>query len=39
MAASSTAELDGPRTAVEASRDYLVGEGRGEPGWLPTALG
>jgi cytosine/adenosine deaminase-related metal-dependent hydrolase len=30
------AELDGPRRAVEASRDYLVGSfGTPEPGWLP----
>jgi cytosine/adenosine deaminase-related metal-dependent hydrolase len=30
------AELDGPRRAVEASRDYLVGTfGTPEPGWLP----
>jgi 5-methylthioadenosine/S-adenosylhomocysteine deaminase len=29
------ADLDGPRKAVEASRDYLVGKfGEPEPGWL-----
>ena len=34
-----TAELDGPRRAVEASRDYLVGKfGDPEPGWLPAAV-
>jgi 5-methylthioadenosine/S-adenosylhomocysteine deaminase len=34
-----TAELDGPRRAVEASRDYLVGRfGDPEPGWLPAAV-
>ena len=33
------AELDGPRRAVEASRDYLVGKfGDPEPGWLPAAV-
>jgi 5-methylthioadenosine/S-adenosylhomocysteine deaminase len=32
------AELDGPRKAVEASRDYLVGKfGEPEPGWLVPA--
>jgi hypothetical protein len=31
------ASLDGPRRAVEASRDYLVGKfGEPEPGWLPA---
>jgi cytosine/adenosine deaminase-related metal-dependent hydrolase len=30
------ADLDGPRRAVEASRDYLVGTfGDPEPGWMP----
>ncbi|HWH23492.1 MAG TPA: amidohydrolase family protein, partial [Candidatus Limnocylindria bacterium] len=30
------ADLDGPRRAVEASRDYLVEAfGEPEPGWLP----
>jgi cytosine/adenosine deaminase-related metal-dependent hydrolase len=30
------AELDGPRRAVEASRDYLLEKfGEPEPGWLP----
>ena len=34
-----TTELDGPRRAVEASRDYLVGKfGDPEPGWLPAAV-
>ena len=34
-----TAELDGARRAVEASRDYLVGTfGEPEPGWLPAAV-
>jgi 5-methylthioadenosine/S-adenosylhomocysteine deaminase len=34
-----TASLDGPRRAVEASRDYLVGKfGEPEPGWLPAAV-
>ena len=29
------ADLDAPRRAVEASRDYLVGKfGEPEPGWL-----
>ena len=29
------ASLDAPRRAVEASRDYLVGEfGEPEPGWM-----
>jgi hypothetical protein len=33
------AELDGPRRAVEASRDYLVGTfGTPEPGWLPARV-
>jgi cytosine/adenosine deaminase-related metal-dependent hydrolase len=33
------AALDGPRRAVEASRDYLVGTfGEPEPGWLPVAV-
>ncbi len=33
------AELDGPRRAVEASRDYLVGTfGKPEPGWLPARV-
>ena len=33
------AELDGPRRAVEASRDFLVGKfGEPEPGWLPAAV-
>lgn len=33
------AELDGPRRAVEASRDYLVGTfGTPEPGWLPAKV-
>jgi cytosine/adenosine deaminase-related metal-dependent hydrolase len=32
------ASLDGPRRAVEASRDYLIGKfGEPEPGWLPAA--
>ena len=32
------ASLDGPRKAVEASRDYLVAAfGDPEPGWLPAA--
>jgi 5-methylthioadenosine/S-adenosylhomocysteine deaminase len=32
------ADLAGPRRAIEASRDYLVGAfGDPEPGWLPTA--
>jgi 5-methylthioadenosine/S-adenosylhomocysteine deaminase len=31
-----TAELDGARRAIEASRDYLVGTfGEPEPGWMP----
>ena len=31
------ASLDGPRRAVEASRDYLVGTfGTPEAGWLPA---
>jgi hypothetical protein len=30
------ASLDGPRRAVEASKDYLLGAfGEPEPGWLP----
>jgi 5-methylthioadenosine/S-adenosylhomocysteine deaminase len=34
-----TASLDGPRRAVEASRDYLVGTfGEPEPGWLPAKV-
>jgi 5-methylthioadenosine/S-adenosylhomocysteine deaminase len=34
-----TAELDGPRRAVEGSRDYLVGTfGEPEKGWLPQAV-
>ena len=33
------AQLDGPRRAVEASRDYLVGTfGEPEPGWLPAKV-
>jgi cytosine/adenosine deaminase-related metal-dependent hydrolase len=33
------AALDGPRRAVEASRDYLVGTfGEPEPGWLPARV-
>jgi cytosine/adenosine deaminase-related metal-dependent hydrolase len=33
------AELDGPRRAVEASRDYLVGTfGEAERGWLPQTV-
>jgi cytosine/adenosine deaminase-related metal-dependent hydrolase len=33
------ASLDGPRRAVEASRDYLVGTfGEPEPGWLPARV-
>ena len=33
------AALDGPRRAVEASRDYLVGTfGTPEPGWLPAKV-
>ncbi len=33
------ANLDGPRRAVEASRDYLVGTfGTPEPGWLPAKV-
>ena len=33
------ASLDGPRRAVEASRDYLVGTfGEPEPGWLPAKV-
>jgi cytosine/adenosine deaminase-related metal-dependent hydrolase len=33
------ADLAGPRSAVEASRDYLVSKfGAPEPGWLPTAV-
>ncbi len=33
------AGLDGPRRAVEASRDYLVGTfGEPEPGWLPARV-
>jgi 5-methylthioadenosine/S-adenosylhomocysteine deaminase len=32
------ASLDGPRRAVEESRNYLVGQfGEPEPGWLPAA--
>jgi hypothetical protein len=32
------ASLDGPRKAVEASRDYLLSKfGEPEPGWLPVA--
>ncbi|MFL5755209.1 MAG: amidohydrolase family protein, partial [Chloroflexota bacterium] len=32
-------ELSGPRKAVEASRDYLVGAfGKPEAGWLPIAV-
>ena len=32
------ASLDGPRRAVEASRDYLLDKfGEREPGWLPAA--
>jgi len=32
------AELDAPRAAVVASKDYLLGKfGDPEPGWLPTA--
>jgi hypothetical protein len=31
------ASLDGPRKAVEASRDYLVTKfGEPDPGWLPV---
>lgn len=34
------ASLDGPRRAVEESRDYLLSAfGEPEPGWLPTASG
>jgi len=34
-----TAELDGPRRAVQASRDYLVSTfGEAEPGWLPQTV-
>jgi cytosine/adenosine deaminase-related metal-dependent hydrolase len=34
-----TAALDGPRKAVEASRDYLLAAfGEPEPGWLPRAV-
>jgi cytosine/adenosine deaminase-related metal-dependent hydrolase len=34
-----TAALDGPRKAVEASRDYLLAAfGDPEPGWLPRAV-
>ena len=33
------ADLGGPRRAVEASRDYLVGTfGEPEPGWLPARV-
>jgi cytosine/adenosine deaminase-related metal-dependent hydrolase len=33
------ADLAGPRSAVEASRDYLISKfGAPEPGWLPTAV-
>jgi 5-methylthioadenosine/S-adenosylhomocysteine deaminase len=30
------ADLDGPRQAVEASRDYLVSKVRPQPGWLES---
>jgi cytosine/adenosine deaminase-related metal-dependent hydrolase len=34
-----TAELDGPRRAVQSSRDYLVSTfGEAEPGWLPQTV-
>lgn len=34
-----TADLDGPRKAVEASRDYLLERfGEPEPGWLPKLV-
>ncbi len=32
------ADLDGPRRRVEESRDYLVGSGAPQEGWLPRAV-